>query len=87
MKKNIFERVEKKYLASPEQCRAFLELAEGRLLPDRFAEYTICNLYYDTDGYDLIRTSLDKPVYKEKLRMRSYGRAEENSPVYLELKK
>lgn len=34
MKKNIFERVEKKYLASPEQCRAFLELAEGRLLPD-----------------------------------------------------
>lgn len=33
MKKNIFERVEKKYLASPEQCRAFLELAEGRLLP------------------------------------------------------
>ena len=87
MKKNIFERVEKKYLASPEQCRAFLELAEGRLLPDRFAEYTICNLYYDTDGYDLIRTSLDKPVYKEKLRMRSYGRADENSPVYLELKK
>ena len=87
MKKNIFERVEKKYLASPEQCRAFLELAEGRLLPDRFAEYTICNLYYDTDGYDLIRTSLDKPVYKEKLRLRCYGVPEDDSPVFVELKK
>ncbi len=87
MKKNIFERVEKKYLATPDQCRSFLSLTDGRLRPDRYAAYTICNLYYDTDRYDLIRTSLDKPLYKEKLRMRSYGRAEADSPVYLELKK
>ena len=87
MKKNIFERVEKKYLATPDQCRSFLSLTDGRLRPDRYAAYTICNLYYDTDRYDLIRPSLDKPLYKEKLRMRSYGRAEADSPVYLELKK
>ena len=40
---------------------------------DEYGLHTICNIYYDTPDYDLIRTSIDKPVYKEKLRLRSYG--------------
>ncbi|GHU93753.1 molecular chaperone [Clostridia bacterium] len=49
--------------------------------------YPICNLYYDTDDNHLIRTSLSKPLYKEKLRLRSYGRQELTSKVYIEIKK
>ena len=49
--------------------------------------YTISNLYYDTDDDYLIRKSLSKPVYKEKLRLRSYGVPNENSKVFLEIKK
>ena len=49
--------------------------------------YTISNIYFDTEDNDLIRTSLSKPVYKEKLRMRAYGVPDTNAKVYLEIKK
>jgi hypothetical protein len=55
--------------------------------PDSYGKNTICNLYYDTSDFRLIRHSLEHPVYKEKLRLRSYGRAGIDSDVYLELKK
>ena len=54
---------------------------------DNYGEHTICNLYFDTDDYELIYSSIEKPVYKEKLRLRSYGVPEKNSKVFLELKK
>ena len=57
------------------------------MVPDVHGESTICNIYYDTPDYRLISRSLEKPVYKEKLRMRSYGPAKPESPVFLELKK
>ena len=37
--------------------------------------------------YRLIRASLEKPAYKEKLRLRSYGVTEPGGEVFLELKK
>lgn len=40
---------------------------------DAYGAYTICNIYYDTGDWRLIRKSLEKTVYKEKLRIRSYG--------------
>ena len=55
--------------------------------PDRYGRTTIRNLYFDTDNYRLIRRSLDKPAYKEKLRLRSYGPAGPDSAVFVELKK
>ena len=58
-----------------------------RLVKDRYGAYTICNIYYDTPDYRLIRASLEKPVYKEKLRVRSYGVPREDDPVFVELKK
>lgn len=68
-----FERYEKKYCLTLSQQRFLLERMTPYMKKDAYGEYTICNIYYDTDDYRLIRASLEKPVYKEKLRVRSYG--------------
>lgn len=82
-----FERRELKYRITDAQ-RAALEAAFGaRMVPDEYGESTICNIYYDTADYRLIRASLEKPAYKEKLRLRSYGVTEPGGEVFLELKK
>lgn len=82
-----FERYEKKYWLTPSQQRALLEAMEPYTVPDRYGRYTICNIYYDTPDYRLIRASQEKPIYKEKLRVRSYGVPAENCSVFVELKK
>ena len=82
-----FERRELKYRITDAQ-RATLEAAfDARMVPDEHGESTICNIYYDTADYRLIRASLEKPAYKEKLRLRSYGVTEPGGEVFLELKK
>ncbi len=81
------ERVEKKYWLEEETARLFLDLAREHIQADQYPQYTICNLYYDTGDYELIRRSIDKPPYKEKMRLRSYGRAGPEDVVFLELKK
>lgn len=87
MDKSIFKRHELKYLVSTEQ-REFIESEFARyMIPDEHGESTICNIYYDTPDFRLIRRSLEKPVYKEKLRLRSYGTASKDEKVFLELKK
>lgn len=87
MANDIFQRRESKFLVDARQ-RALLEQAfRGRMAPDPHGESTICNVYYDTPDYRLVRASLEKPVYKEKLRMRSYGRVQPGDQVFLELKK
>ena len=83
----IFKRVEKKYLLTAKKSEAFIEKLGDRIIPDKYTDYTICNVYYDTKDNDLIRRSLDKPKYKEKFRVRCYGTAKEDTKVYLELKK
>lgn len=55
--------------------------------PDSYGRSTVRNIYFDTDDYRLIRHSIEKPTYKEKLRIRSYGEAEADGPVFVELKK
>ncbi len=54
---------------------------------DIYGLHTICNVYYDTDTYELIRTSMEKPYYKEKFRIRSYGVPTNDDVVFLEIKK
>lgn len=83
----VFMRYELKYLLSPQQKQRVLEAMEDFMEPDRYGRTTIRNLYFDTDNYRLIRRSLDKPAYKEKLRLRSYGPAGPDSAVFVELKK
>ena len=82
-----FERYEKKYCLTLSQQRFLLERMTPYMKKDAYGEYTICNIYYDTDDYRLIRASLEKPVYKEKLRVRSYGVPQEDGKVFVELKK
>lgn len=89
MKKNngIFERTEKKYILTEKQRKDFLEAASEKIREDLFGEHTISNIYYDTEEYELIRHSIEKPKYKEKFRIRGYGKIDNNSQVFLELKK
>ena len=86
-KDNIFERVEQKYRLDDGQKEAFLSAVEDRIHVDQYGYHTIHNIYYDTDHYDLIRNSIEKPKYKEKFRVRAYGEINGNSLVYLEIKK
>jgi hypothetical protein len=83
----IFQRVEKKYLLTPSQYDALRRILLRYMKPDAYGSYTICNLYYDTPDYALVRASLQKPVYKEKLRLRSYGVPQADSTVFPEIKK
>lgn len=83
----IFKRYELKYLITKGQRDEIIWAMEPYMMADRFFHSSIRNIYYDTPNYRLIRQSLEKPVYKEKLRLRSYGRAAEADLVFLELKK
>lgn len=83
----VFERYEIKYLVSGAQKAAILSAMEPYMDSDSFGRSTIRNIYYDTDNYRLIRRSLEKPIYKEKLRVRSYCTAGSEDQVFLELKK
>lgn len=84
---NTFERTEKKYMLTSEQFDRLSLLLADKMTIDQYGKHTICNLYYDTDDFYLIRHSIEKPEYKEKLRLRSYGIPTENSKVFVELKK
>ncbi len=83
----VFKRYELKYLLSAEQKEKVLAAMEPYMKLDKYGRTTIRNLYYDTDTYLLIRRSIEKPTYKEKLRIRSYSKAEADSTVFVELKK
>lgn len=82
-----FERYEKKYFLTTSQQKYLLSKMQPYIKADDYGEYTICNIYYDTDDWRLIRESIEKPVYKEKLRVRSYGIPEDDGKVFVELKK
>ena len=83
----IFKRVEKKYMLTPEQYENFLSAIEPHMAMDQYGLSKICNLYFDTADDVLVRRSNEKPVYKEKMRLRSYGVPGEEDMVFLELKK
>ncbi len=83
----VFKRYELKYLLTAEQKERVLRAIEPYMQLDRYGRTTIRNLYFDTDTYRLIRRSLEKPTYKEKLRIRSYAQTDARSPVFAELKK
>lgn len=84
---SVFERIEKKYMLEGRQYEALAEALSGRMAQDAYGLHTVSNLYYDTEEYALIRASLEKPVYKEKLRVRGYGQLRSDSTVFVELKK
>ena len=83
----VFKRYELKYLLTPTQKNKILEAMSPYMALDKYGRSCIRNIYLDTDNYRLIRRSIEKPVYKEKLRIRSYSRADSESTVFVELKK
>jgi hypothetical protein len=83
----VFKRFEYKYSMTEAQYSGLMAEIGPRLEPDVYGESLVCSVYYDTPDHRLIRRSLEKPTYKEKLRLRSYGRANEGSNVFLEMKK
>ena len=83
----VFKRHEIKFMITLEQKEKVLDAMMPYMKLDKYGRTTIRNIYYDTNTYLLIRRSLEKTTYKEKLRIRSYGRAEPDSTVFVELKK
>jgi len=84
---NSFKRYEEKYVLTSEQYKVLLEGMLFYMEPDQYGKTTNCNIYYDTDNWELIRKSIEKPVYKEKLRVRSYGIPKSGDDVFIEIKK
>ena len=83
---NVFKRVEQKYLLTKEQYFKLQDIMEEYFEKDKFYKTTIYNIYFDNDNNDLIINSIEKPMYKEKIRLRSYGEPSINSVVFFEMK-
>ena len=83
----VFKRYELKYMLTAAQKEQILQVMAPHMALDQYGRTTIRNIYFDTDNYRLIRRSIEKPVYKEKLRIRSYRKAQSRDKVFVELKK
>jgi hypothetical protein len=87
MVQKVFQRYEKKYLLDDETYQAFRKDLDAYMTEDDFGLHTIRNIYFDTRDDELIRTSIEKPKYKEKFRVRCYGQPEDEGVCFLEIKK
>lgn len=84
---NVFKRYELKYLLTGRQYAAVTKAVSEHLQPDAYGDTTIQSLYYDTADDRLVRASIEKPIYKEKLRLRCYGLNDGSRDVFLEMKR
>lgn len=82
-----FNRVEKKYVLTKNQFEGLMERIGEHIKEDEYFFSKICNVYYDASDFGLIRHSIEKPVYKEKLRLRSYNVPNKDTNVFIEIKK
>lgn len=92
MQKPIFNRYERKYILTSKQKDEMIEFLKQYLIEDPYSlngsKYAIFNIYFDTPDYAIIRNSIMKPKYKDKLRLRSYTKNLSNEEkVFLEIKK
>jgi hypothetical protein len=85
--KNVFQRIELKYLLDDTQYTELRKRLEPMAAVDSYGQTSILNIYFDTPDYRLIERSLEKPVYKEKLRLRTYGTATDDTNAFVEIKK
>lgn len=86
MYSSIFKRVEIKYLITEKQKRMLLKEINNNIEKDNYFKSTICNIYYDNDNNELIINSLEKPPFKSKVRIRSYGVPALNDEIFIEIK-
>jgi hypothetical protein len=85
--KDVFERIETKFLLDDVQYNELMKRLEPMAAIDSYGKTSILNIYFDTPDYKLIERSLEKPVYKEKLRLRTYGIPEDSTNAFIEIKK
>ena len=78
MSQDTFARVEKKYVISREQYEWIRQFLAEYTVEDEYGQSTIRNVYYDTPGEEMIRHSIQKPEFKEKVRVRGYGKIGRN---------
>ena len=83
----VFQRIEKKYILDEEKYNALMEKLDGKLDHNEFPNSTILNIYLDNSNYDLAIKSIQKPVFKEKVRLISYNVPNKDSTLYLEVKR
>jgi len=83
----IIDRFEQKYLIDKDDYNLLINIINDYLVKDKYFKETIYNIYFDSDDYTLINRSLEKPIYKEKLRMRSYDKTSDSTNIFLEIKK
>ncbi len=82
-----FKRYELKYILTKEQHRLLIKSMPGDIVLDGYGRHKISNIYFDTEDFKIIRHSLEKPKYKEKLRVRCYGKPSDDANAFIELKK
>ena len=87
MIQTVFNRVEKKYVLTRLQAERLMKEINKNIKAGEYPYSKICNIYFDTKNNELIRKSIEKPVYKEKIRLRSYGIPSMEDKVFLEIKK
>ena len=87
MKKLVIDRCEQKYFISNEKYNKLINIISNKIERDKYFKERIYNIYFDSDNMDLINKSMDKPIYKEKIRLRSYEIPNDDSIVFLEIKK
>ncbi|MBR1671189.1 MAG: polyphosphate polymerase domain-containing protein [Butyrivibrio sp.] len=85
--KDVFQRIEVKYLLDDKQYNGLMKRLENMAAIDSYGKTSILNIYFDTPDFKLIERSLEKPVYKEKLRLRTYGTATDDTNAFIEIKK
>lgn len=85
--KEVFRRTEIKYLLNEQQYSALMPYLETMAAVDRYGLSRINNIYFDTPDYRIATMSMEKPLYKEKLRLRTYGITSDDTISFIEIKK
>ena len=84
---SVMKRYELKYFLNKEQLTYFMDEVKKHMKIDKYGQTTISSIYFDTPDFRLITKSIEKPKYKEKIRLRSYSLAKSNTPTFLEIKR
>lgn len=69
MSQEVFNRIEKKYLLDKTKTEELIKRISDYIKPGEYPYTKICNIYYDTENNELIRKSIEKPIYKEKINI------------------
>ncbi|MBQ6396095.1 polyphosphate polymerase domain-containing protein [Candidatus Saccharibacteria bacterium] len=80
------ERTEEKYLISKSTKTNLLKLISKHLEKDQSIKEQVLRLYFDTKHSDLALRSMERPEFREKIRVRAYNVPKRSSPVFFEVK-